>query len=70
MAKKEMALLANSRSSKKNAANPCFQIVLEQCNKPDKLMNEAKEKFGLESSIVLHRRAGRELLTVAKFFRT
>ena len=46
-----------------------FQIVLEQCNHPAEVQQEARVKFGLESSVVVRRRAGRELLSVAKFFR-
>jgi hypothetical protein len=32
-------------------------------------MRESVEKFGLKSSVVIQRRAGRELLSVVKFFR-
>lgn len=51
------------------SSNGFALIVLEQVNKPQIVMKEAEEKFGLGSEVVVQRRAGRELLFVVKFFR-
>lgn len=42
-------------------------IVFEQINKPFQVMEAAKNKYNLNSTVVIERRAGRELLYVIKF---
>merc|ERR1712059_102370 len=39
-------------------------IAVEQCNRPDELVETVRETLGLSCEVVLQRRAGREFLKV------
>lgn len=46
--------------------NGVAYVIVEQCNRPDEVASFARS-LGLEASVVVGRRAGRELLAVLKF---